>query len=155
MTASRAILLGGFLAGTFDILYAIARLFGRSAQWVLQSVASGWQGAAAFEGGAGSAALGLASHYSIAVAAAGVYYLASRRIPFLTTHAVIAGAIFGPLVYLFMNFVVLPLSAFPFKLSYPLPTLLEGFTSHAIFVGIPIALAIRLSASRIGARISA
>jgi hypothetical protein len=40
-----------------------------------------------------------------------------------------------------MNFVVLPLSAFPFDLSYPPLRLLEGFVSHAFFVGIPIALA--------------
>jgi len=46
-------------------------------------------------------------------------------------------------VYLFMNFVVLPLSAFPFKLSYPAMRLIEGFASHALFVGIPIALSIR------------
>jgi uncharacterized membrane protein YagU involved in acid resistance len=143
MRASRAIVLGGLLAGTFDIVFAITRLFGRSAQWVLQSVASGWQGSAAFNGGWASAALGLVSHYSIAMVASAVYFIASRRIPFLTTHAVIAGAIFGPLVYLFMNFVVLPLSAFPFKLSYPWLTVLEGFTSHAVFVGIPIALSIR------------
>jgi hypothetical protein len=143
MRASRAILLGGFVAGTLDILYAITRIFGRSAQWVLQSVASGLQGADAFNGGAASAALGLFAHYSIATVAAAVYFLASRRLRFLTSNAVIAGAIFGALVYLFMNFVVLPLSAFPYKLSYPLPTILEGFASHAIFVGIPIALAIR------------
>ena len=53
------------------------------------------------------------------------------------------GALFGVLVYLFMNFVVIPLSAFPFKLSYPPLWLLEGFVSHAVFVGIPIALSVR------------
>ncbi|MEP7069326.1 MAG: hypothetical protein ABI789_08800 [Usitatibacter sp.] len=146
MTARRAIVLGGFIAGTLDILYAITRLFGRSPEWVLQSVASGLQGSAAFDGGAASAALGLASHFSIAIAAAAVYYAASVRVDFLTSHAVIAGAIFGMLVYLFMNFVVIPLSAFPFKLSYPLRTVLEGFASHAVFVGIPIALSIRAAA---------
>jgi hypothetical protein len=46
-------------------------------------------------------------------------------------------------VYLFMNFVVLPLSAFPFTLSYTPMRLLEGFGSHALFVGVPIAIAIR------------
>ena len=50
--------------------------------------------------------------------------------------------VFGILVYLFMNFVVLPLSAFPFDLSYPPLRLLEGFVSHGFLVGIPIALAI-------------
>ena len=157
MTASRAILLGGFLAGTLDILYAITRLFDRSPEWVLQSVASGLQGAAAFTAGMAGAALGLGAHYTIATVAAAVYFLASRRIGFLVSHAVIAGALFGMLVYLFMNFVVIPLSAFPYKLSYPVLTVLEGFASHALFVGIPIALSIRaigLSAERNGARMS-
>ncbi len=152
MTASRAILLAGFLAGTLDILYAFARLFGRSPEWVLQSVASGLQGAAAFAGGAASAALGLVAHYTIATGAAAVYFLASRRIGLLTSHAVIAGAIFGALVYLFMNFVVIPLSAFPYALSYPPLTVLEGFASHAVFVGIPIALSIRAAGRSPAAR---
>jgi len=47
------------------------------------------------------------------------------------------------LVYLFMNFVVLPLSAFPYHLKYPFLRLLEGFGSHAILVGLPIAVSIR------------
>ena len=42
---------------------------------------------------------------------------------------------------LFMNFIVLPLSAFPFKLTYPPATLLRGFVSHGLLVGLPIALA--------------
>ena len=49
----------------------------------------------------------------------------------------------GVLVYLFMNFVVIPLSMFPLKLLYPPLRLLQGFASHAVFAGIPIALAIR------------
>ena len=57
--------------------------------------------------------------------------------------AVSVGTIFGICVYLVMNFVVLPLSAVPFKLSYPPATLFQGFVSHAILVGIPIALAVR------------
>ena len=46
-----------------------------------------------------------------------------------------------------MNFVVLPLSAFPFKLTYTAMQLLEGFAVHALFVGLPIALAVRRFAS--------
>ena len=69
---------------------------------------------------------------------------ASLRVPRLRSQAMACGTVYGILVYLVMNFVVLPLSAFPFHLSYPLPRLLEGFISHAFFVGIPIALAARL-----------
>jgi hypothetical protein len=140
-----AVLAGGFAAGTLDIVYAIlwSGMYGRSAEWVLQSVASGWLGMAAFEGGTAAAALGLASHYGILFVAAWLYLAASARLPVLRTQAVACGALFGVAIYLFMNFVVLPMSAFPFKPAYPWLVLLRGFASHAIVAGIPIALAVR------------
>lgn len=139
------VLLGGGVAATLDIVYAIVRngQHGKTALWVLQSVASGWMGADAFESGALGGAIGLASHYAILLIAAAVYLAASRRLPFLLSRALMCGALFGVLVYLFMNFVVLPLSAFPYDLSYPVSRLIEGFVSHALLVGIPIALIIR------------
>ena len=147
-----AILLGGSIAASFDIVYAIisnAQNF-RTPLWVLQSVASGWLGSAAFDGGIASGLLGLASHYAILIVAAALYFAASKRLPVLQSQAVACGAVFGVLVYLFMNFVVLPLSAFPFKLSYPALRLIEGFATHALFVGIPVALCIRRFAGRSG-----
>ena len=140
-----AILVGGGTAATLDILYACIRQagFGRSPEWVLQSVASGLLGNAAFDSGPAGAALGLVSHYTILFVAAALYLLASQRVPVLRARPIICGALFGVMVYLFMNFVVLPLSAFPFHLAYPPMRLLEGFASHALFVGIPIALSVR------------
>ena len=143
------VLVGGGIAATLDIVYAILRNggHGKTALWTLQSVASGWLGSGAFESGWPGGILGLVSHYGILLVAAAVYYAASRRASVLRSQAWACGALFGVLVYLFMNFVVLPLSAFPFQLSYPASRLLEGFASHAVFVGIPVALAIRWSAS--------
>ena len=108
----------------------------------LHSIASGWLGRSAFESGMGGAFLGLASHYAIIFIAAAIYLAASKRIAQLRNRPFICGALFGVLVYLFMNFVVLPLSAAPFKLTYPLPRLIEGFAVHAAFVGVPIAWAV-------------
>lgn len=141
----RAVLVGGGIAATLDILYACVRSagHGRSPEWVLQSVASGLLGKAAFESGAAGAALGLVCHYAILFVAAAVYLLASQRMPALRARPIACGALFGVAVYLVMNFVVLPLSAFPFHLSYPPMRLLEGFASHALFVGVPIALSVR------------
>ena len=146
-----SIVIGGGIAATLDIVYAILRNGGRgrSPEWVLQSVASGLLGESAFDGGTAAAVLGLACHFAILLVAAFVYLQASLRLPLLRTHALACGAIFGVLVYLFMNFVVLPASAFPFHLTYPPLRLLEGFASHAVFVGLPIALAVRhFAASR-------
>ena len=65
--AADVVLCGGLAAGILDILNAIVfwRLYsGTSASVILQSVAAGIQGKAAFAGGAGSAALGLFLHLS-------------------------------------------------------------------------------------------
>ncbi len=140
-----AVLVGGGIAATLDIIYAIVRNggYGKSPLWVLQSVASGWMGEGAFASGTTGGIVGLVSHYGTVFVAAAVYLVASRSFPILRSRAMACGAIFGVLVYLFMNFVVLPLSAFPFDFPYPLARLLEGFVSHALFVGLPIAWAVR------------
>ena len=140
----RAILLGGLAAGILDITYAIvvSRLLrGTSAGTVLQSVASGLLGESAYDGGAATAALGLFLHFVIAFTAAAVYVLASRRLPMLVRRPWLWGALYGMAVYLFMNFVVLPLSAFPHKLSFPPLVLARGLAGHVVCVGLPIALA--------------
>lgn len=139
------IVVGGLVAGVLDLDYAFlwSGLRGTSPQRLLQSVSSGLLGSSAFERGVPSALLGLVCHFVVAFGATTVYFLAARRIAFLTEHPVVAGMIFGILVYLFMNFVVIPLSAFPIALKFPPLVLLRGFVSHAFLVGLPIALAVR------------
>lgn len=146
--ALAGVLLGGGIAGTLDITYAILRSgqHGKSALWVLQSVASGWMGSSAFESGITGGVIGLLSHYGIMLAIAAIYLGASKRLPVLRSQPWACGALYGVLAYLVMNFVVIPLSAFPFDLSYPPLWLLEGFVAHAALIGIPIALAICWSA---------
>lgn len=141
----KATLAGGTIAATLDIMYAFVRQAGRgrSPEWVLQSVASGWLGDSAFTGGRVDAAIGLVSHYGILLVAAGLYVLAWRRVALARRHVVLSGSAYGVLVYLFMNFVVLPLSAFPFEMTYTGARLLEGFVSHVVLVGLPIAVAAR------------
>ena len=143
--AFRAIFWGGLIAGILDISYAFvaSALRGRGPIWVLQSVASGLLGANAFKGGIATAALGTVLHFLIAFVAATIYYLASRRLKFLVRQAVVFGLLYGIAVYFFMNFVVLPLSAFPFKVSYPFALLIRGVIGHMLLVGLPISLAVR------------
>jgi hypothetical protein len=139
------IIAGGLLAAILDIVYAIimAVQAGHTAMGTLQAIASGLLGGAAFQGGTSTAALGLLLHCLILIIAAAIYYAASLRLPMLRTHAIVCGLLFGVLVYLFMNFAVLPLSAIPFKITYTPWKLALGFVSHGILVGLPIALMIR------------
>jgi len=138
-------LFGGLAAGILDIVYAfiLSGIGGGSPLGVLKSVASGLLGAQAFKGGIPTAALGLVLHLGITVVAAGIYLLAARQVVFIREHYLLCGSIFGVLVYLAMNFVVLPLSAVPFHLKYTTQALLQGFVSHAVLVGIPIAVCVR------------
>jgi uncharacterized membrane protein YagU involved in acid resistance len=145
-TKTKAILVGGLIAGTCDILYATIYSWFRAdvpPMRILQSVASGLLGSDAFNGGAPVAALGLGLHFFMALAFAAAYVTASRSLPVLTQRPILCGATFGLFVYLFMNLVVLPLSRVPPR---PFPSTLTIVTSvivHTLLFGVPIALAAR------------
>ena len=138
----RAILWGGLIAGTMDITAACinsAVRGGRGPLGVMQSVASGLLGREAFNGGIKTAALGLVCHFFIAYVATTIYYLASRQLKFLTQQAIICGALYGITVYCVMSFVVVRLSAAPFKISFAI----TGLMIHIFCIGLPIALTVR------------
>jgi hypothetical protein len=143
-TPAHPILTGGLIAGVLDITAAIVIYAFRGVRPVriLQSVASGLLGPAAFTGGATTAALGLALHFFIATTAAAVYFLASRGLPALVRRATLWGSLYGIAVYLFMTFVVLPLSAVRRQPFNPEMAALMVVV-HIICVGLPIAYAVR------------
>jgi len=137
-----AILWGGWWAGVLDITTAFIR-WGKPVR-LLQGIASGLLGPQAFQGGSATAALGLALHFFIAFSAAGVYYAASRKLAFLRKRAVAWGMLYGVAVYMFMSWVVVPLSALPkSKAPFSLTGLILSLLTHMFCVGLPIALAVR------------
>jgi uncharacterized membrane protein YagU involved in acid resistance len=144
-SATFAILIGGAVAGALDIAYAIcwAIYRGSDAMHLLQIVASGWLGEAAFAGGWATAALGLASHFGMAFVYAAFFYLVAKRWDWLVRHAVIAGLLYGLAVFALMNLVVLPLSAFPYPVKLTGLGPATNLVSHLFFFGLPIALATR------------
>lgn len=142
----KAIFWGGLACGILDISSALVSygLIGVKPIRILQSVASGWMGPAAFQGGVPTAALGIGFHFLIAFTAATVYYLASRKLTFMRERPVLAGILYGEAVFFFMHFVVIPLShARQSPMSLALPFLVAGPLGHPFFVGLPIALAVR------------
>ena len=145
-----AILVGGGIAGTLDILYAIifSSFRGVAAQTILQSVASGLLGKAAYEGGSGTAVLGLVLHYAMALLIAAIFWFASRKLSFMTRNAVVSGFAYGVCVYVVMNFVVIPLSAFPTQMTYTPVRVAINVVAHMLLFGLPIALATRAASSR-------
>ncbi len=139
------VLVGGLIAGVLDITYAISfsAWHGVAPTRLLQVVASGLLGAPAFAGGVPIAALGLALHFCIALAWALLFYAATKWLPALIRRPLISGVGYGLFIYAMMNLVVLPLSAFPRKVTFPLPALITGLLVHMFCIGVPIAFAAR------------
>jgi hypothetical protein len=132
---------GGLVAATLDIVYACvfwAIEADVAPSRILQSVAAGLLGESSFRGGSGTAALGLLLHYLIALAMALAYYVAARRWTPLRKHWLRGGAVYGLLLYLVMQYVVLPLSRAG---GGPQDTLWVtlSIAAHVLLVGIPIA----------------
>jgi uncharacterized membrane protein YagU involved in acid resistance len=148
---SKAILWGGLMCGVMDmtaacIFYGVLR--GNPPIRIMQSVATGLLGTAAYHGGVPAAVLGLFCHFVIAFSAATVFYFASRKLPIMIRYAIASGVLYGIAVYFFMQLVVVPLSAFPHKGPFTVRGLVTGITIHMFCVGLPIALAARKSATR-------
>lgn len=140
--AWRFVLTGGFVAGTFDIVYACvfwAIKRGLSPHRILQRVASGWLGEASMTGGWATAALGLVTHYFIATTMAVTYYLVARRWRALWERPVPFGTAYGLLLYGIMNYVVVPLSAAGPSSKDPL-WIGMSIAVHMLLIGLPIAL---------------
>jgi hypothetical protein len=147
--APRAILWGGLICGVLDITAAflVYGMFGAKPIPLLQGIAAGLLGPRASSGGLATAALGLLCHFVIAFLAATVYYGVSRALPWVLQYAIAAGALYGVVVYFFMNRVVVPLSAarkFPFSLKM----MIIGVTIHIFCVGLPIAIMARRFSTR-------
>lgn len=138
------IVIGGLAVGVLDILAAFAVRAAFTGTWrpmlLLQGIASGLLGPSAFRGGVKTAALGLLLHFFIAFVAAGVYYVASRRLSLLVRRPIVSGLTYGVIVYVVMNQVVLPLSRVAPRTPRP-SVAATLILVHMLFVGLPIALA--------------
>ena len=131
------------MGGLLDALYATVLwgfILGDNPAGVWQSVAAGLLGKASYEGGNATAVLGLALHFFIAFVMALVYVRAARRLPILIQRPLLMGVAYGFVLYLVMNFVVVPLSAIGFH-APSLKGAIRALIPHIVFVGPAIALA--------------
>jgi uncharacterized membrane protein YagU involved in acid resistance len=143
-SALRAILWGTLIAGTLDITSAIViwGIRGAPPTRILQSVATGLLGRDSYSGGLPTAVLGLLLHFLIMSVIVTIYVTASGRLAALKKHPVLCGAAYGVVVYFFMSYVVLPLSAAGGKLPSA-QAVMEGLMVHIPLVGIAIGLITR------------
>lgn len=163
----KAILFGGLAAGIGDIVYAFVVFglaFGAAPMRILQSIAAGWIGREASRAGEwGTALLGLATHFLLATIMAAVFVIAASGNSALTKRPMLWGFLYGVVLMVAMNYVVVPLSAaatghFAFSLHETMTRVQTAFSelpgdvsgnplmfagtifTHTVLVGIPIAL---------------
>lgn len=134
-----AIGVGGLIAGALDLTQACI-LFGVK---IPLAIAAGLLGPEAFSGGPATYALGVLLHFFIACSAAAIYYAASRRLRFLTEHALVCGLFFGSWVELVMSLIVLPLSRLHAMGPYSHHDLVLGLLVHMVVIGLPISFSVR------------
>jgi hypothetical protein len=103
------ILLGGISAGTVDI-GAASLINGAKPSRILQVIASGLLGKSAFADSS-TIELGLALQWAMSVIIASIFVFAAQSMPALKRHWIKAGLAYGLVVFVVMNYAVLPLSA--------------------------------------------
>lgn len=148
----RILIVGGLAIGLADLVFATTFWWTRNVPPVriLQSIAAGLLGGDSYAGGAATAVLGALLHFLIAIAFVVACHLLLRRWPRLARHPVRHGFVYGLLLYLAMNFVVLPLSAAGMPDVTDLPWVAPSVVVH-LAIGIAcFAVVERASAS--GAR---
>ncbi len=143
----KPVLYGGLACGILDISYAFTRwgMRGIRPERILYSVASGLLGKGAAQGGAGTAALGLLLHFTVALLAAVGFWILWRLLPIVRAWPAVSGAAYGAFWYFWMNHVVVPLS----KARPPTDNPTDLFF-HILLVGLPIGLAYKLSNATLG-----
>lgn len=143
LSVIRALVTGTVIVGVLDILDAFIFFGLRGARpiGILQSIASGVLGRAAYQGGMRTALLGLLLHFFIAFGVVAAYLAATRLVPSLNRRPWIYGPLYGLVVYAVMNLIVIPLSAAALG-SGPTPAVVRanGLLIHMAGVGLPAAL---------------
>ena len=137
--ALRAIVTAGLVVGVLDISSAFVIWWQRGValQRGLQGIAAGLLGAQSYEGGMATAGLGLALHFFVAFVVVSTFYAASRKIPFLTKHPFVSGALYGTCVYIVMYWFVLPSAFSTFR--HRLSNELLAVAIHICLIGWPTA----------------
>jgi hypothetical protein len=141
----RAWLLTGVIDGTFSGTLS-ALFYGSTVTRLFQGVAVTLLGPASFDGGMRTALIGVAMHFGLALAWSVVFLVVFSRSPFMQqvvaspSGALKVAAVFGPLIWMVMSFVVVPA-----LLRRPPSITIRWwiqFFGHIPFVALPIVMMI-------------
>lgn len=138
----RTIIWAGLVAGTLDAIGATVVFMlrgGKDPAGIWKFVASGVFGKEAFASGSGMVIWGLFFHFCIATIWAIVFFQIYPTLRRLISNPVVLGLLYGILVWLVMNLIVLPLSNVTTQ-PLRLPGVLIGMSVLMVCIGLPISL---------------
>jgi len=136
----------GLVAGTLDITENIIfNAFRGITPWrIFQFIASGLIDGRSFQLGWASVALGVVLHYTIALIWTGIFYAVARKLAVVTRRPVLSGLLYGGVVYLIMNFIVLPFSRVPQpQHAITLASRINGVLALLLCIGLTVSLLMR------------
>jgi uncharacterized membrane protein YagU involved in acid resistance len=125
-------MLGGIVAGTIDIL-AASLISGKDVIYILHIVAGGLLGRRSLSGGMPTALLGLLLQELMGIIIAAIYVVAAGPLPLLKRRWLACGLLYGVVIFLVMNYVVVPLSAWRHWPTFTPAKFLENLAAMLLF----------------------
>lgn len=138
-----------FLLATGDLIFACTywhATYDVPPARLIQNIASGLLGKRAFAGGGNTVLLGVVLQYFMISLMVGTYYVASRRIKALNAKPWLWGLLYGLVLYVTMNHVVVPLSAAP-RGPVIASWIILSIVVHLV-IGVTVALGARWAANK-------
>jgi uncharacterized membrane protein YagU involved in acid resistance len=129
------IVLAGLIAGTIDIGSACI-INSLHPVVILHAIASGLIGKRAFTGGMSTGLLGLVLQWAMSILIAAIYVAATAARPAWRHRWVSTGSIAGVVIFAVMNYLVVPLSAAPFRPPLTVHGLLTAFSMGKFFANL-------------------
>ena len=138
------ILIAGLVAGILDGSAASIQFMinsgGKSPAIVFKYISSALVGKEAYAGGTGIVIMGILLHMLIATIWAAIFYLLYKNINWISKNILLSGIIYGILVWVAMNRVVVPLTKIPRPASFDITKAFIAMIILIFCIGIPIAL---------------
>ena len=134
----RLVLLGGFVAGLADFLFASIKRTLNGGLWTdpWKGVAGCLVGKGSGLGDNGMVVLGAALHFFICLTAAAMLYFIVKRVAWIPRQWLVLGVLYGLAFLVVMNWVVCPLSLIGHPI-YKWENMHEHAFWHIVLVGLP------------------
>lgn len=134
------ILVTGLLAGVLDGLAAMASYMikgGKNPQVIFKFIASGILGKSAMSGGTEIVLLGVILHLCIALGWTILFFTFYERLKIFVLNWVVTGLLYGVIVWICMNGIVLPLSNVN-PLTHSFASVFIGVSVLMVCIGLPV-----------------